>query len=396
MLVGILCIIISLLSPCAGKVDPETGRVRVYFVGELTGYQGFPYPAWIRHEPRFVLTAVPALVPILDQAEARRNIRRYLPRTREGVGEMVDVFIWEDFGEMVFTTEQLSWYQAAIDEDGVGIALIEFAEWGANDMEVWRVSAFYEVFPADVLSGGRWSGRYEVVERRPFFDLPQDIEGWVMNNAQHSPIRARQGSVVHARWRHQITGTGPDECLVTGRYGEGLALHQAHGWDNIPPETVRGFKYLPDLIYNYLYFLAGVPIPGDVDLVNQVRSLFLVLGEGRTTIFAVMDFAEKFGANTAGLERDIHLADELRRRGESEYIDGEYALSLETVQSALDAYDALAERAMALKDRALFWVYVTEWIIVVATSMLCGSLLWTLMVRRWLYRDVGATRLGGT
>jgi hypothetical protein len=49
-----------------------------------------------------------------------------------------------------------------------------------------------------------------------------------------------------------------------------------------------------------------------------------------------------------------------------------------------------ADRAMR---RALFWVYVSEWFVVAATSMICAVLVWTLMVRKRMYREVEATRL---
>lgn len=42
----------------------------------------------------------------------------------------------------------------------------------------------------------------------------------------------------------------------------------------------------------------------------------------------------------------------------------------------------------------MLWVYVTEWLVVSSTGMVCGFILWTVMVRRALYRAVQETRLG--
>ena len=47
-----------------------------------------------------------------------------------------------------------------------------------------------------------------------------------------------------------------------------------------------------------------------------------------------------------------------------------------------------------LKNRTLFWVHTFEWISVVATSLICSVVIWSLMIKRRLYRDVGTTRLG--
>ena len=49
--------------------------------------------------------------------------------------------------------------------------------------------------------------------------------------------------------------------------------------------------------------------------------------------------------------------------------------------------------AIQAKDNALFWIFVIEWFVVTGTSMVAGALLWSLMVRRRLYREVGETRL---
>jgi len=37
---------------------------------------------------------------------------------------------------------------------------------------------------------------------------------------------------------------------------------------------------------------------------------------------------------------------------------------------------------------------VIEWLAVTGTSMVCGFLLWLLMIRRRLYREVRTTRFG--
>jgi hypothetical protein len=51
------------------------------------------------------------------------------------------------------------------------------------------------------------------------------------------------------------------------------------------------------------------------------------------------------------------------------------------------------ELALDLKDQALMWVYIIEWLAVTATGSLTAVVVWTLMVRRRMYREVGATRL---
>ena len=70
----------------------------------------------------------------------------------------------------------------------------------------------------------------------------------------------------------------------------------------------------------------------------------------------------------------------------------ELAKSMEEVEHVLDLLmeaDALAVKA---KHSALFWLYVTEWLVITATLLIVGSILWSLMVRRKMYKEVHSTR----
>jgi dolichyl-phosphate-mannose--protein O-mannosyl transferase len=49
-------------------------------------------------------------------------------------------------------------------------------------------------------------------------------------------------------------------------------------------------------------------------------------------------------------------------------------------------------RAMELKDRSFMWIYISEWLAVTGTLFVTGFLVWTLMVRRRLYRDISVTK----
>ena len=49
--------------------------------------------------------------------------------------------------------------------------------------------------------------------------------------------------------------------------------------------------------------------------------------------------------------------------------------------------------AVQLKDQALFWVFISEWLAVTSAAIFAGILVWTLMIRRKAYRPVKVTRL---
>jgi hypothetical protein len=53
---------------------------------------------------------------------------------------------------------------------------------------------------------------------------------------------------------------------------------------------------------------------------------------------------------------------------------------------------AMDEARMA-KDTALLWIYISEWMVTTAVALISGTILWWLMVRRELYREVTTTQL---
>jgi hypothetical protein len=55
--------------------------------------------------------------------------------------------------------------------------------------------------------------------------------------------------------------------------------------------------------------------------------------------------------------------------------------------------EGLEEKAFVLKDATLFWVYVIQWAAVTSVLMMSGVVLWSLMVRRRLFREVYTTKL---
>ena len=67
--------------------------------------------------------------------------------------------------------------------------------------------------------------------------------------------------------------------------------------------------------------------------------------------------------------------------------------SRDRIDELRDLMTQIEAKSVELKDRALFWIYVIEWLVVSGVSMLCGFLLYTLMVRRRMYREVSVTRL---
>jgi hypothetical protein len=106
----------------------------------------------------------------------------------------------------------------------------------------------------------------------------------------------------------------------------------------------------------------------------------------------LLDFVDRFGANTRELEDELDTLDGLQEGSYDSYRRQEYDAALMEIQAALGEADRIGEDAVDLKERALFWVYLTEWSAVSATLLISGILVHALLIQRRLYRDVGITR----
>jgi hypothetical protein len=106
-----------------------------------------------------------------------------------------------------------------------------------------------------------------------------------------------------------------------------------------------------------------------------------------------MEFISRFGANPSKVNEKISEAEEVVSRARGFFVDLDLVRSLEEADRAMLLLREADGMALQAKQTALFWVYAVEWLAVTATLLLCGFLLWTLMMRRRLYREVSATRI---
>jgi len=380
-------VFLMLLLPISAAAP--SGRIGVLFLGEVAPSTQL-FLDWLDAEPRFSFTPVPCDLQWVTFKEAKRFSRMYLPRTQERLSEDYDAVIFEDFTPDVLTLTFVNWTQTAVSR-GMGIALIEFAYWGgSNEITKWMAMDFYDVFPADVYMNiiPAVAGRthYRVRNDKGPLNLP-GIESVPMNQGYHGDLGPRPGSVVEATWR----GRG-SPALVTSTYGEGHTLQLDHGWDNIPGDTRLKYKYLQDYIFNQVFCIAGVPYPEDLDLVHVTRASLAAYAQRKKATLSVIEFVEKFGANPSGVGKILENLDSRYARATGLYLSGNYDEAGDELLRLLDEFSKVDSELMAAKDRAFFWIYIVEWTSVLGVGTLCAVLLWSLMVRRSLYRSITTTR----
>jgi len=387
----LLLILLPLLIPSQvlGRTD-SLGRVRILFLGEIASGNEV-YLRWIGADPKFTITRVACDIEHLPSvAEAKRLARLYLPRTQKKILEDYDVLVLEDFTPDVLPLHVLDWFQDSVSK-GIGIALIEFANWGGtNDIHKWMSLDFYNVFPAKIFLndvpaiGGRTF--YRVVNEKGPLNLP-GIESVPLNAGHHGDISPRQGATTEAVWKGRGT-----PAMVTSRYGKGRTLQLDHGWDNIPGSTAIEYRYMPDYIFNQVLCIADVPYPKDLETVHVVRDMFIQYEYREKATLAVLEFVERFGANPMKVERRLDSMKVGYRDASSKYLKEDYDGAETRLKELFSEFSVIEEDLMRAKDRALLWIYIVEWTAVSGVSLLCGFLLWSLMVRRRLYKQVSTTR----
>jgi len=375
-------------------VDPGTGRIRILFLGEYYTANRIMLD-WISAEPRLQLTVVPCSLQNVPMTMAKKMTRLYVPRTYELLSQGYDALIFEDFGPMSLMTSNIENFRRSVEEGGLGLGLIEFANWagvGSSYMDLWLATSLERAFPAVVdlttdISASQGRTFYRVLQRDPIFNLP-GVEDVPMNGGHQGDIFPKAGSVVQAEWKGRRT-----PALITGKYGAGETLQLDHGWDNMLPQF-RSWEYGPDLIYNEVFFLADAPVPEDLEITHKARKLFVEVRIRRVVTVSTLDFIETFGGKTAKAERKFReLEDEVEEAKKAYVRQNDASKAAEMLTAVIDEYPALEAEMLKIKRNALFWIYVIEWCVVTATATLTAALVWSLMVRRRLYKEVKTTRL---
>jgi len=107
----------------------------------------------------------------------------------------------------------------------------------------------------------------------------------------------------------------------------------------------------------------------------------------------VLEWADMFGANILPLFRELTDLESQANTAVDSYLDQNYDDSILVMETTDSRLAGISADAMDLKNRALFWVYISEWLAVTSSGMISGLIVWSLMIRRRMYRPVGSTRL---
>ncbi len=398
---GYLAVALLLLSlPAMGlaaELQPRTdsnGIIRIIHIGKAWLRAGCPASVWVK-DPRLDWYPVPSHAWSMGE-EAFRMLRLYLPRSEDILYNDFDVIVEDGMDASHLRPQFHVWMAKAIEDEGLGFIMADdsssFATSGRHTS--WYLYPIGEVLPvSDIAQIYYEKHAYTIVPKTEFQDHPllrnipwKEIKIWAHNRPDPKP-----GSTVLAEMSREIVWNRDKPVIVYWDTETGRSVAYVHKWHGTA--DFYRWKWGPDVLSHMIYFPARVQIPQDLELVHEIRSLFNAYHYKRSYLISTMDFADKFGANLAPVERQLAGLGDAKEEADRYYIIQELEASHSSMQDLLTDVDRLTNEVLSAKDRALFWIFMVEWLVVSGTSMITGVIVWTLMVKRRLYREVKVTKL---
>jgi len=403
-----LVLVLAFSSTSMAKVDPASGLIRIVCIGE-SYYPETRLPLLLEADPKIRYQPIPAnwyegtfAAVGGGRKDALKFIRQYMPRTYDRLVHTYDVIILSDFEVDVITEQQFAWMEKAVREDGVGMGKYEM-NWDPGHFGTFNrfvSSAVYPVFPASLPSGKFVPKPLEGIEPvplnlsgrppnrpHPMLDLPGMRDYKLLGSGDYGYEIPRPGATVVAKFIPK-----GEDAMIIRTYGKGRSLACLPGLDKIDGTSIAQWPYVVDFWINQMWYLADVPIPQDVELVHSLREMALTYINQRSLATSLIEFIETFGARTEKLYEELGDVDDLKSESDKLYMEERYDESLSRLEEAFNGLKQVASHSVRMKKTALFWIYMVEWFAVTGTAILTGVVVWTLMVRRRLYREVSVTR----
>jgi len=377
--------------------DPSTGRIRILYFGDAFAGPS-PYPVYA-NDPLTTILPIRAS-GFHDSTEViRRHMRAYMPRTEAELRSGFDMIIVSDANVQSFRAEYFNWFRDAVVRSGLGLVMIGGLEtFGAvpNYPGSWGDTAVADVLPVICLPE-KWEsreGRMEISQPENVFvkSLPFDELGPMGIFFGCNIVALREG-VAPLAFYSVLFKPLQYPLLCFWDVGNGSSYAMTADWTPAGGTNFLRWPHYGNYALNLAIYVTGGRIPEDPLATYEARRLMENYRNQRQTLEGTLDFVSKFGANVVPVERMLAEAQQARSQADRFYLDGEIDKCIEGEMRALRMLDSAFKRAYELRDEALLWVYLTEWLVVASTGMVCGFVLWTIMVRRRLYREVGETKL---
>jgi hypothetical protein len=402
----LLTSLVLLVVPIAISSETDAPRpLRVIATGKASG---MPIArGWILVEPSLEGTIVPTRESgSVTMNDVVRLMRMYFPRTFD---ELIsyDFLLLAQVSMGYISPRQAQWMYDGIADHGLGGANTRSVMSMNNYQSIpWAESIISEAFPNDawaVIMSPHYVGPGGPLVVNDDESLPPVMRPFKTEIERLFPAYGglltvpRRGSRIHSWLKTDLIGyayprPGYIPHLFEWDYQEGRTFTIMDMlYDAFWRTDVNSFAL--DIMVNVIWRGSDRPLPQDAMQVHVLRDKLRNLVREKLVVLSIFDFAEKSGANTAGAYRELEDLQGRKSEVDGMYLTGEFDLAFSAAEELSVDLGALAERAVRLKDQAMAWVYAIEWLAVTSTLLVCGMVVWGLMIRRRLYREAGSTRL---
>ncbi len=388
------------------SVGQSHERIKMILTGRVS--EGYLIRDFFLSEPLTDPLMIPSRELPGGYAAGRRYVRAYFPRTYGRVAEYGFV-IFAGTDMLYFTQSQQTMIHDAIRDQGMGGLNSRSLLSGIYNRQ-WVESVTQLAFPNDVwavYTGLWWKPHVSmeiVLNEDPslppvlimFKDKPIS---WKLGDYDAMMVRPREGAIIWSWIKgpfHEVAmpKRGYSPHLISWEYGKGMTwtCHDrlVNWWQDVDANP-----YGLDMIMNMVLESNGRELPHDIDIIHAIRSRFTEFRVRKQLIISTMEFGDKFGARMGRTEKGLEQLNEQYSSAMESYLEQDEMKTFQMLEELLGNTKETSEFATRELDRALTWVYVINWLVVTATFMISGFVLWTLMVKRRLYREVRATALKG-
>jgi len=380
--------VLGLIAPgrCA-STQSENAQISGFLMGHSQWIWANPFRILFIRDPLFRHAIYP-LPPFISEQDKTKLDRVYYPRTRDLLINNYDLMVFHDI-RTPFTARQVYDLDYAFREAGMTAMCGLCLGWDY----AWQPTILADVLPiSEHGSVSPFFRPYYVKFRKerdpvflPFIEL--GIERVVGD--QYCQMRAKEGATV---WGDVKPYDIP--WMVSWRPGgtdSGMQWVVSHTFESWWAEENN--PYALDVATNMIFYSLGRPLVSDIHLRREARRLFTNFQTQKSIVLSMMEWAENFGANVASISERLNDLERDMDEARAHYIQQDYPAAIFFLESLSAIVEGITRDALHLKDQAMFWVYTSEWLIVTATGILAGAAVWSLMLRRMMYLQVGTTKL---
>jgi hypothetical protein len=416
---SLLTILIVTQIVSAGPVSNQSDVLDFLMVGDIEG--------WLNRlgddEPAIDITLVPSRASEhwwgIPDEDLWRMTRIYFPRNSVSLMEY-DVLFFNHARLNLFTPRQQGMMVDLVGTEGkVSIAWQQDVPPFADVSIQWLHSPLSDAFPIDMEKfvyessiGTHWlwwdNRPLKLVSGRPpvfsVFENTDIFDARIYRASR--PCYAKEGATI---WVYLLDGPRNDPeapAFISWRYGDsdawcfGINPGEARqgriggGDPNVmaPAEAGRWWELM---FLNICFYSSGRETLSLNEAVNKlsVKEEFYNFRDTASMSRDIVDFVSKVGANIVRAESILSQANQAKFDAEIDYLERRYEEAAEKMEDAMEIAKQAVEEAMLAKDRALVWIYFAEWLVTTSVALASGVVLWSLMIRRRLYKEITTTQL---